>query len=59
MSNIKLRPWQAKAIKKCLHWYTDHKKDHRFLINAAPGSGKTICASVIAEKLIAMGEIER
>ena len=59
MSNIKLRPWQAKAIKKCLHWYTDHKKDHRFLINAAPGSGKTICASVIAEKLIAMGEIDR
>ena len=59
MSNIKLRPWQAKAIKKCLHWFTDHKKDHRFLINAAPGSGKTICASVIAEKLIAMGEIDR
>ena len=59
MSDIKLRPWQAKAIKKCLNWFTKEKKDHRFLINAAPGSGKTICASVIAEKLIAMGEIDR
>ena len=59
MSSIKLRPWQAKAIKKSLHWYTKTKSDNRFLINAAPGSGKTICASVIAEKLIAMGEIDR
>ena len=59
MSNIKLRPWQAKAIKKSLHWYKNIKTDNRFLINAAPGSGKTICASVIAEKLIAMGEIDR
>jgi len=59
MSNIKLHPWQAKAVKKSLHWYTNIKTDNRFLINAAPGSGKTICASVIAEKLIAMGEIDR
>ena len=59
MSKIKLRPWQAKAVKKCLTWFIEKKQDHRFLINAAPASGKTICASVIAEKLIAMGEIDR
>ena len=35
------------------------KKDHRFLINAAPGSGKTICASVIAKNLIKYNKIDR
>ena len=59
MSKIKLRPWQANAVKKCLTWFIEKKQDHRFLINAAPASGKTICASVIAEKLIAMDEIDR
>ena len=30
----------------------------RFLINAAPGSGKTICAAVLAKNLIDANEIE-
>ena len=30
-----------------------------FVINAAPGAGKTICASVIAQSLLRMGKIER
>ena len=50
---IKLRPWQSEAINKCLNWFLLENKK-KFLINAAPGAGKTICASVIAEKLIAL-----
>ena len=57
--SIKLRPWQDSAINRALKWLVIEKKDKRFLINAAPGAGKTICASVIAKKLIDINEIER
>jgi superfamily II DNA or RNA helicase len=55
---ITLRHWQEKAIKKSLDWFKE-KKDKKFLINAAPGSGKTICACVIANELFKKNEIER
>lgn len=58
MANINLRPWQAQAIKKALAWLTGGA-DRHFLINAAPGAGKTICASVIAHELVKRDEIER
>jgi superfamily II DNA or RNA helicase len=57
--SIKLRPWQDSAINRALKWLVIEKKDKRFLINAAPGAGKTICASVIAKKLIEINEIEK
>ena len=57
--NSNLRPWQDLAIKKSLDWFINIKKDKRFLINAAPGSGKTICASHIAKNLIDLKKIER
>jgi len=53
-----LRPWQINAIKKSTEWF-NQKKDKRFLINAAPGAGKTICASMIAKKLLDEKKIER
>lgn len=56
---IRLRPWQTSAVEKAIKWLTVTKTDRHFLINAAPGAGKTICASVIARKLIEMGEVER
>jgi hypothetical protein len=59
MSEIMLRDWQGKAIAKALKWLTETKIDRHFLINAAPGSGKTICASVIAKRLIETDEIDR
>jgi superfamily II DNA or RNA helicase len=59
MSEINLRPWQAEALKKSLGWLIDDGGDRHFLINAAPGAGKTICASVIAKQLIEHGEIDR
>ena len=59
MREIKLRNWQTQAIEKCINWLTIVKESKHFVINAAPGSGKTICASVIASKLIQSGEIER
>ena len=57
--SLKLRPWQESAKNKALNWFLHEKSDKRFLINAAPGSGKTICAAVIANKLIELEEIER
>lgn len=59
MSQIKLRPWQSQAFAKALKWLVEDRSDRRFLINAAPGAGKTICASVIAKELISKGEIDR
>jgi len=59
MSEIMLRAWQSAATSKALKWLTETKQDRHFLINAAPGAGKTICASVIAKRLIETGEIER
>ncbi len=56
MLNKNLRPWQKDAISKCLNWF---KKNNRFLINAAPGAGKTICASSIAKILIDGSNIDR
>ena len=56
---MKLRPWQQQALEKALHWLTVVREDRHFLINAAPGAGKTIGASVIAMELIERGEIDR
>jgi superfamily II DNA or RNA helicase len=54
-----LRPWQQTALNKCLHWYLDGHGDRHFLINAAPGAGKTIAACVIAHELIERGAVDR
>lgn len=54
-----LRPWQSAALEKCLNWLTERREDKHFLINAAPGAGKTIAACTIAKHLIDRGEIDR
>jgi len=59
MAEITLRGWQSEAVAKALKWLVETKTDRHFLINAAPGAGKTICASVIAKKLIETGQIDR
>ncbi len=59
MTEIKLRPWQGEAIRKSLHWLLEARIDDRFLLNVAPGAGKTICACVIAKELLDRNEIER
>ena len=59
MSEIRLRDWQALATHKAVKWFIETKADRHFLINAAPGAGKTICASVIAKRLLDAGEIGR
>jgi superfamily II DNA or RNA helicase len=56
---MKLRPWQEDAVQKALTWFVDKKEDNKFLINAAPGAGKTIAACSIAQALIERGEVER
>ena len=58
MSNLRLRVWQQEAFDQCIHSYTV-EKNKSFLINAAPGAGKTKCSIAIAKKLIDLGEIEK
>jgi superfamily II DNA or RNA helicase len=55
----KLRPWQEQALAKAENWLLGERKDKHFLINAAPGAGKTIAACAIAKRLIQRGEIDR
>lgn len=56
---IRLRPWQKDALEKALRWLVEERADRHFLINAAPGAGKTLAACVIAKALIERGEIDR
>lgn len=58
VKELTLRPWQAQAVGKAESWLIDGRNRH-FLINAAPGAGKTICASVIAKKMFDRGVIDR
>ena len=55
--SLKLRKWQAEAIQKAEAWYASGEKT--FLTDAAPGAGKTIFASALADRLIKKGTIER
>jgi superfamily II DNA or RNA helicase len=57
--NIKLRDWQEKALNKSMKWLVNERSDKHFLINAAPGAGKTIASCAIAQKLLEIGEIDR
>lgn len=55
----KLRSWQGVALKQALKWLVDDRQDRHFLINAAPGTGKTIAACAIAQVLFERDEIDR
>ena len=56
---LKLRPWQNDAVGKALQWLIGERTDRHFLINAAPGAGKTIAACVIAQAMIERDKIDR
>ena len=56
---LKLRPWQREALAQAHRWLIEGREDKHFLINAAPGSGKTLAACAIAKMLIDKGEIDR
>jgi DNA or RNA helicases of superfamily II len=53
----KLRRWQDDAITKAMSWFYANTGSaaQRFLINAAPGAGKTICSIALAQQLIEKG----
>lgn len=53
-----LRPWQAECLNKARDWFASNNSD-QFLINAAPGSGKTIAACTIAKTLLDDHSIDR
>ena len=52
-----LRPWQIECTQKAMNWFIQEEEKH-FLMNAAPGAGKTICAAIIAKKLIESSQVE-
>jgi superfamily II DNA or RNA helicase len=58
-STMKLRAWQELALNQALDWLLVKRKDKHFLINAAPGAGKTIAACAIANALLGRNEIDR
>ena len=51
------REWQKEAITKCCKYF--HEGNRVFMIDAAPGAGKTVCAAGIAKVLFETGHIER
>ena len=53
-----LRDWQMQCLHKALAWF-ETSGDRHFVINAAPGAGKTRAAIVIAAELLNRGLIER
>ena len=53
-----LRPWQADCLNKARRWLLEEQGEF-FLINAAPGAGKTIAACTIAKTLIDDDLIDR
>ena len=56
---LKLRNWQREALTKAIDWLVTRKRDRHFLINAAPGAGKTLASCAIAQTLLDGGEIDR
>ena len=54
---MKLRPWQEKFIIKSLKAFKSGKRE--FLLDAAPGSGKTLAATVLANELLKDKIIDR
>lgn len=56
---LKLRNWQQEALHKAIQWLVRDRADRHFLINAAPGAGKTLASCAIAQTLIELGEVER
>jgi len=57
--SIKLRNWQKEALAKAWEWLVERGEDRHFLVNAAPGAGKTLYSCALAQELIQSEEIER
>lgn len=62
---FKERKWQQEAREKCLTWFLENNSSiknenkNKFLVNAAPASGKTKLSCSIAKILIDKNEIDR
>jgi superfamily II DNA or RNA helicase len=56
---IQLRNWQKEALEKAMNWLVTRREDRHFLINAAPGAGKTLVSCAIAKTLFDIDEIDR
>jgi superfamily II DNA or RNA helicase len=55
----KLRPWQIEALNRSRKWWLEAKGGKHFLIDAAPGAGKTLASCAIAQTLFEDDAIDR
>ena len=55
---VSLRAWQAEAVDKALVWYKGNA-DRHFVVNAAPGAGKTMMAAALIIKMFEQGMFDR
>ena len=53
---LKLRKWQLDCNQQCQDWFDNGNST--FLMNVAPGGGKTKASCVIAKELVEKGEID-
>lgn len=58
MTTLKLRDWQQ-AAREQANGYFEKGEDRHFVINAAPGAGKTKVSCVIADDLLRSDAIDR
>ena len=58
MESRSLRPWQASCLNKARNWFLEHQ-GQTFVVNAAPGAGKTLAACAIAKSLLQDDLIDR
>lgn len=56
---MNLRDWQQAAFEKAIAYFRSQDADRHFVINAAPGAGKTRVSCSIAAALIASNAITR
>lgn len=56
---MNLRKWQQETFDKAITYFGSDEGDRRFVINAAPGAGKTRVSCAIAAALLAMHAITR
>lgn len=58
-NTMNLRDWQKAAFDKAITYFASQDADRHFVINAAPGAGKTRVSCAIAAALIAKKAIDR
>ena len=57
--SVKPRQWQIDCQDQAYQWLTQNKIHKQFVMNVAPGAGKTVAACLIAKKLFENNKVDR